>query len=94
MNRMPDIEAERRLCAGLVACVSDLVMDPHRYFEQKWSAEIAVARSPEELRRQVARLVAWIAAAELTRAQMRRLDAALAARGLPAFAELRTRTEV
>lgn len=80
-----DIEASRRFCLHLVRFMSGIAMDPHLYFEKKMSAEIMAAGSAQDLMRRMDRLVDWIGASGLTDAQIRRLDAALTAGGLPTF---------
>lgn len=83
------METARRFCTHVVRFVSTIAMDPHLYFEQKWTAEIAAIESRDDLLRCLDRLVAWVDAAGLSGSQARRLDAALTADGLPTVAGMR-----
>jgi len=78
----------RAFCLHVVGFVSTVIMDPHLYFQQKMSAELAGAES-EDLRQRFAQLVDWVFMTGLTDDQLRRLDKSLAQAGLPLFSALR-----
>ena len=77
----------RAFCLHVVRFLSTVAMDPHLYFEQKMSAELAGAES-DELRERCRQLVGWVDETGLTGDQVRRLDDSLAAAGLPLFSAL------
>lgn len=75
----------QQFCLQLVRFMSTISMDPHLYFEQKLTAQIAAAESQEDIDRVLSGLVDWIASIDLTAAQINRLDSKLAALALPSF---------
>jgi hypothetical protein len=79
----------RRFALTVVRFMSTVAMDPHLYFEQKMSAEISAAATNDELISRVDQLLDWVDAIELTDAQVRRMDAELAAEGLPRYSQVR-----
>lgn len=83
------MDTARRFCTHVVRFVSTVAMDPHLYFEQKWTAEIAASESRDDLLRRMDQLVAWVDAAGLSESQLRRLDSVLTADGLPTFSGMR-----
>jgi hypothetical protein len=83
------LAALRRFCDQVVRFMSTVAMDPHLYFEQKLTGEIAAAESLDDVTRIMVSLVDWAASSGLTTAQIERLDGELAARALPTFSLMR-----
>ena len=68
-------------CEALIRGIAELMLDPHRYFEQRLLGELATTTDREALRRQ---LLGWATEeALLTPTQRESLAAGLAAAGLP-----------
>lgn len=84
-----DQETLREFGLRIVRFMSTVAMDPHLYFEQKMSAELAAIDSPEELIARLDQLLHWVDASGLTDAQAGRLDDELAADGLPLYSLVR-----
>ena len=69
--------------------IAGLAVDPHGYFEKKYTARIANARSAHEINGVVAQLVQWVGSSSISPEERDRLDRELSQRGLPSLAELR-----
>lgn len=60
-------------------------MDPHLYFEKKYSAEIIGTESSTVVLELIDSLSVWLVAADFRPDQLMQLDRELAARGLPSI---------
>lgn len=69
--------------------VAGLAVDPHGYFEKKYTARIQAAQSEHEINGVVAQLVQWIGSPAINNQERERLDHELARRDLPSIADLR-----
>ncbi len=69
--------------------VAGLAVDPHGYFEKKYTARIERAHSDGEINGVLAQLVQWAASSAITDAERERLDRELGNQGLPSIAVLR-----
>ena len=69
--------------------VAGLAVDPHGYFEKKYTARIMGSQSIEEINGVVAQLVQWIGSPAINNQERERLDRELALRDLPSIADLR-----
>jgi hypothetical protein len=69
--------------------VAGLAVDPHGYFEKKYTARIMGSQSMEEINGVVAQLVQWIGSPAINNQERERLDHELARRELPSIADLR-----
>ena len=89
MSEAPDLEVTRRFCLQMITFLSNAAMDPHRYFEQKWLAEVQALESSDELLQRLRQLVAWFDGADLGDIRRMQLDRELAAQGLPTIDSMR-----
>ena len=64
-------------------------MDPHRYFEHKYSSLIKSAPSSAAALQIIDELADWLAGAEFTHTQLAKLDLDLGAQGLPTIGLIR-----
>lgn len=69
--------------------VAGLAVDPHGYFEKKYTARIMGSQSTEEINGVLAQLVQWIGSPAINKQERERLDHELARRDLPSIADLR-----
>ena len=69
--------------------IANLAVDPHGYFEKKYTARIENARSEYEINGVLAQLVQWAASSSVSDDERARLDQQLARHGFPAVKELR-----
>ncbi len=69
--------------------VAGLAVDPHGYFEKKYTARIEHAHSDHEISGVLAQLVQWAASSSVTDSERARLDRELGRQGLPCVADLR-----
>ena len=69
--------------------IANLAVDPHGYFEKKYTARIENARSEYEISGVLAQLVQWAASSSVSEDERARLDQQLARHGFPAVNELR-----
>jgi hypothetical protein len=72
-----------------VQLIAGLAVDPHGYFEMKYTARIERAASTEEINGVLAELVQWAAGADLSDSERVRIDRQLDERGMPTIAVLR-----
>lgn len=83
------LAALQRFCVQVVRFMSTVATDPHLYFEQQLTSEIAAAESLEDVTRIMAGLVDWVGSIGLTTVQIERLDGELGAVALPTFSLMR-----
>ena len=69
--------------------IAALAMDPHGYFEKKYTARIERAQSDQEIQGVVAQLVQWATSSAISDAERARLDKELGERGMPSIDDLR-----
>ncbi len=86
MDNVTDI---REFGITLARLIADLAVDPHGYFEKKYSARIANAHSEQEIRGVVTQLVQWVTSSSVSEQERAHLDRELGRRGLPSVSELR-----
>lgn len=79
----------RRYCDALTRFIAARMVDPHRHFEQQLVNTAALAPDAEALEALALRLLQWADGGLLEPGDRRRLDAALAADGLPSPALFR-----
>jgi len=70
--------------------IAGSAVDPHGYFEKKYTARIEQARTDGEIIGLLAQLVQWATSSAFGDAERQRLDKELTEQGLPAVAELRS----
>jgi hypothetical protein len=83
-----DVTDLRRLGACIIEFLSNHATDPHLYFDLKMGRELEAARSPGELTDLADRLLHWVTSLDLSQTQLARLEAGLAACGLPDFSKI------
>ena len=66
-----------------------LAMDPHGYFEKKYTARIENATSENEIRSVLTQLLQWAVSSEIAASERERLESELEDHGLPSLDELR-----
>jgi len=71
--------------------IAGLAVDPHGYFEKKYSARIESAKTDQEITGIVAQLVQWAGSAAVSDEDRKRLDRELSLIGMPSIADLRLR---
>lgn len=69
--------------------IAGLAVDPHGYFEKKYTARIENAHSEQEINGVVAQLVQWVTSSSVTAQEREHLDRELDRRGLPSVEDLR-----
>ena len=69
--------------------IAGLAVDPHGYFEKKYTARIEHSRTDQEILGVLAQLVQWAVSSAVTDDQRRRLDRELGDQGLPCVSDLR-----
>jgi hypothetical protein len=79
----------RDLAITFAQLIAGLAMDPHGYFEKKYSALIERSKSEQEISGVLVQLVQWAVSSEVTDSQRATLDKQLADRGMPKLADLR-----
>jgi hypothetical protein len=70
--------------------VAGLAMDPHGYFEKKYTARIESSDSEQEIRSVLSQLVEWASSPSVSDAERARLNHALNDRGMPTVDDLRS----
>ena len=70
--------------------IAGMAVDPHGYFEKKYTARIERARTDTEIIGLLAQLVQWATSSALNDTERQRLDNELTEQGLPVVAELRS----
>ena len=69
--------------------IAGLAVDPHGYFEKKYTARIERAESTEEINGVLTQLVQWVASSALSDSERDHIDRQLNERGMPTIAALR-----
>ena len=69
--------------------IAGLAVDPHGYFELKYTARIERAESTEEINGVLAQLVQWVASSAVSDSDRDRINRQLDERGLPNITALR-----
>lgn len=69
--------------------IADLAVDPHGYFEKKYTARIVNAHSELEIKGVVTQLVQWVTSSAISDQERAHLDRELGRRGLPSLGDLR-----
>ena len=69
--------------------IASLAVDPHGYFEKKYTARIERAASKEEINGVLAQLVQWAASSALSDSERDHIDRQLDERGMPTISLLR-----
>jgi len=69
--------------------IAALAMDPHGYFEKKYTARIERSDSEQEIRGVLAQLTQWALSSAVSDSERQRLDAELDGKGMPTIADLR-----
>ena len=79
----------REFAITFARLIGALAMDPHGYFEKKYTARIERSDSSNEIRGVLAQLTQWAGSSALSDAERARLDAELGEKGMPTIADLR-----
>lgn len=79
----------REFGVTLARLIADLAVDPHGYFEKKYTARIQNAHSELEIKGVVTQLVQWVTSSAVTEQERAHLDRELGRRGLPSVSDLR-----
>ena len=69
--------------------IAGLAVDPHGYFEKKYTSRIENSHSTQEINGVVAQLVQWVGSSAVTAQEREHLDRELDRLGLPSIADLR-----
>ncbi len=69
--------------------IASLAVDPHGYFEKKYTSRIENARSEHEINGVLAQLVQWAASPSISNEERARLDRLLDEQGFPRINDLR-----
>jgi len=69
--------------------IAALAVDPHGYFEKKYTARIERACSVQEIDGVIAQLVQWVGSSAVSAEERERLDRELSRKGLPTVDVLR-----
>ena len=78
----------REVGVAFARMVAALAVDPHGYFERKYTARIETAETNTEIRSVLAQLVQWTTSSALTDENRATLDRKLQQLGMPSVAEL------
>jgi hypothetical protein len=78
----------RGLGLVLARLIAGLAVDPHGYFEKKYTARIESADSDVEISHVLAQLLQWAGSPEITEIEREKLDRELSDRGLPTVDDL------
>ncbi|MDH3977048.1 MAG: hypothetical protein OEU86_00930, partial [Gammaproteobacteria bacterium] len=81
-------ESFRDYCIRVIRFVSDSALDPHLYFEKKFTGDVSVASSDAELASILGHLAAWFDETEPDKKRLARFDEQLLAAGLPSLSVL------
>ncbi len=79
----------REIGFTLVRLIAGLAVDPHGYFEKKYTARIESANSDLEIGGVLAQLVQWVGSSAVTESEREKLDRELRGHGLPTIDNLR-----
>jgi len=95
---MPNDESPKQLSStaelrefglAFAQMIAGLAVDPHGYFEKKYTARIERAESDIEIRGVLTQLVQWAASSAVSDQSRETLDKQLQQLGLPSVADLR-----
>jgi hypothetical protein len=78
----------REIGLVLARLIAALAVDPHGYFEKKYTARIEGAHSEQEVRGVLTQLVQWAGSASVSDVERKQLDRKLGERGMPTVADL------
>lgn len=79
----------REIGLVLTRLIAGLAVDPHGYFEKKYTARIESAISDAEISSVLAQLLQWIGSSSVSERERAKLDRELSGRGLPKINDLR-----
>ena len=79
------IAALRDYCLRVIRFLASTALDPHRYFEQKYCGDVAVAESGEEITGILISLVDWGTENQMITSGLASFDLALQADGYPSL---------
>jgi len=78
----------REIGLVLARSIAGLAVDPHGYFEKKYTARIEHAHSEQEVRGVLTQLVQWATSGSVSDIERQQLDRKLGERGMPTVADL------
>jgi hypothetical protein len=81
----------KELAVTFSQLIAGIAVDPHGYFEKKYTAHIEQSESEQEVRGVLAQLVQWAVSSALSSSERKRLDHQLTDLGMPNLEELRVR---
>jgi hypothetical protein len=87
------VSSLKRFCVCIVEFLSSQAIDPHLYFQQKLTGEIAGRDSVDDLIEMLRQLMGWADTLDFRPDQSERLDAMLADQGFPPISELKAATD-
>ena len=79
----------REFGLAFASMIANLAVDPHGYFEKKYTARIERAQSDHEIQGVVTQLVQWATSSAVSDDERARLDQELGKRGMPSISDLR-----
>ena len=79
----------REFGVAFARMIANLAVDPHGYFEKKYTARIELAETDSEIRGVLIQLVQWATSASVSDEERASLDKQLSRSGMPSIAELR-----
>jgi hypothetical protein len=79
----------REFSVEFARMIASLAVDPHGYFEKKYTAKLENATSEQEVCGVLTQLVQWAASSSLSESQHKTLNRALDMRGFPSIDDLR-----
>ncbi len=92
-DEMPELTTDnrklRQLGIEFARMIAALAVDPHGYFEKKYTSRIEHAETDTEIRSVLAQLVQWTTSSALSDENRATLDRKLEQHGMPSVAELR-----
>ena len=85
-----NLEGLQKSAVTFARLFAGLAMDPHGYFEKKYTARIENATSESEIRGVLTQLLQWAISSDIAASERERLEHELDDHGLPSLDELRT----